>query len=547
MKGSEILDLLPGQTGPEREAGILGAVRAGQYVEICWTPVRTEFNGHTGVVLVSSDALRLGEPEDYFRPNVTAATAQRIADELECILPTTLICDAAYEQATARASPCLQPADPADRKAQGYPECADGTTTMSDTPAMAVHSEEVDTKRQAQRGLLSNVGKHWCITNRLLYKPVGTAANYGWFDASAPYTSASGLKLWQPLSTAHNDAHVDYSQVQPRLVHPTMLVDGQSQSIFDVGRDPALCGLVSSEGVVKVWRQPSVPEPGEPVPPPVDPLPPDAPGLGFDRLLRLVSPYLTGQDVRQWQQFCRIRADSIFGPQTDSATRAFQNTHRDPQSGEPLTVDGVVGPATTRAANEVLRERSENHDGAREVLIDDFVEARNYTRVDRSADLKHIVIHTAEIAEKPTSAEALASWVSGPHAPAASWHYGIDCDSIVQSVHDEYIAWHAPGANRTGIGIELAGYARQTEADWSDEFSRDVLERAARLVSHLANKWGIPLRFVDREGLKAGQRGVTTHNEVTHAFRKSDHTDPGAAFPMGSLLARALELTAPRP
>jgi hypothetical protein len=49
---------------------------------------------------------------------------------------------------------------------------------------------------------------------------------------------------------------------------------------------------------------------------------------------------------------------------------------------------------------------------------------------------------------------------------------------------------------------------------------------------------------VDREGLQAGEPGVTTHNEVTHAFRKSDHTDPGAAFPMDAFLERARELAA---
>jgi N-acetyl-anhydromuramyl-L-alanine amidase AmpD len=537
VKGSEILDLLPCKAGQEREDAILNAVRLEQYVPICWWPIQTEDNGHKGTIFVSMDALRVGEPDDYFRPDVTAATAQRIADELDCILPTTKIVDLCYQQAVARATPCLQPADPAERLAQGYPTCPDGTTSMSDTPAMATHSAHVSEKRGENVGLLSNVGKHWVISNRLLQKPVTTAANYGWFDENAPYRSASGLKCWQPLSTAHNDAHTDYSQVQPRLVRKTMVVDGQERSIIDVGNDPELCGLVSDEGVVKVWRQRSVPPPGQTQPPPTEPLPPDTPELDFDRLLLLQSPYMTGEDVRQWQRFLRISPDSIFGPMTDSATRAFQASHKDPLGDEPLVVDGKVGDATVRAANEVLRERSENHDGADDALIDDFVEAKNYTKVDRSADLKHVVIHTAEIAETLTAAEALASWAAGPHAPRASWHYAVDADTITQSVHDEYIAWHAPGANRTGIGIELAGRAKQTPTEWEDEFSKETLARAARLVSHLCQKWDIPFEFVDRDGLKAGKPGITTHNEVTHAFRKSDHTDPGEHFPMDAFLA----------
>jgi N-acetyl-anhydromuramyl-L-alanine amidase AmpD len=536
VKGSEILELLPCKAGEEREDAILSAVKQGQYVDICWWPVKTEYQGHKGTIFVSMDALRLGEADDYFRPDVTAATAQRIADELDCIFPTTKIVDAAQLQAVARATPCLQPADPAERRAQGYPTCADGTTTMTDTPAMEVHSTRVSEKRGESVGLLSNIGKHWVITNRLLSKPATTAANYGWFDEDAPYRSASGLKLWQPLSTAHNDEHTDYSQVQPRLVRRLMLVDGEERSIFEVGNDPELCGLVSDEGVVKVWRQRSVPLPGQPEPPPVDPLPPESPDLDFDRLLRLQSPYMTGEDVRQWQRFLRISPDSIFGPQTDSATRAFQASHKDPATDEPLVVDGVVGDATTRAANEVLSERSDNHDGGEETLIDDFVEAKNYTKIDRSGDVKHVVIHTAEIAETLTAAEALAAWAAGPHAPRASWHYAVDADTIVQSVHDEYIAWHAPGANRTGIGIELAGRAKQTPEEWEDEFSQETLARAARMVAHLCEKWGLPIRFVDREGLKRGDAGITTHNEVTHAFGKSDHTDPGKHFPMDAFL-----------
>jgi len=164
------------------------------------------------------------------------------------------------------------------------------------------------------------------------------------------------------------------------------------------------------------------------------------------------------------------------------------------------------------------------------------VEARHYTHTDRSLDIKLVVLHSAEIAETLTAAEALGAWDAGPDAPRASWHYAVDADSIVQSVHDEYIAWHAPGANRTGIGIELAGRARQSAEEWADEFSRETLERAARLVAHLCEKWGLPVRFVDREGLQRGELGVTTHLEVSRAFGKSDHTDPGKNFPMEAFL-----------
>ena len=37
-------------------------------------------------------------------------------------------------------------------------------------------------------------------------------------------------------------------------------------------------------------------------------------------------------------------------------------------------------------------------------------------------------------------------------------------------------------------------------------------------------------------GLRAGARGITGHADVSVAFRKSDHWDPGPAFPWAAFL-----------
>jgi N-acetyl-anhydromuramyl-L-alanine amidase AmpD len=169
-----------------------------------------------------------------------------------------------------------------------------------------------------------------------------------------------------------------------------------------------------------------------------------------------------------------------------------------------------------------------------------FREAKNYTRRQRNR-VDWIVIHSAETGEFPTVAEALQSWCAGPHAPEASWHYAVDSDSITQSVRDDMVAWHAPGANDYGIGIELGGRANQTREQWLDEYGQKMLVLAARLVGYLSVKWDIPLEFVDVDGLKAGKRGITTHRAVTYAWRQSTHIDPGAHFPMDVLLAKAAE------
>lgn len=104
-------------------------------------------------------------------------------------------------------------------------------------------------------------------------------------------------------------------------------------------------------------------------------------------------------------------------------------------------------------------------------------------------------------------------------------------------MRDSDIAWHAPGANNNGIGIELATRASSTVLDWSNDYHHEMLGLAAQLVAYLCTKWNIPIAFVDAAGLVAGGRGITTHRCVTDAFKKGTHTDPGESFPMDSFLA----------
>ena len=118
----------------------------------------------------------------------------------------------------------------------------------------------------------------------------------------------------------------------------------------------------------------------------------------------------------------------------------------------------------------------------------------------------------------------------------ASWHYAVDANSITQSLHEGDIAFHAPGLNAAGIGIELSGRAKQTAEEWQDPFSRDMLLLAAELVADICRRHDLPIEFVDAAGLVERDRGITTHAEVSKAFKKSDHWDPGPGFPMGWFL-----------
>jgi N-acetyl-anhydromuramyl-L-alanine amidase AmpD len=174
-----------------------------------------------------------------------------------------------------------------------------------------------------------------------------------------------------------------------------------------------------------------------------------------------------------------------------------------------------------------------------------FVQAKNYTMANRlRVDL--VVLHSMESQEKPNTAENVAAWFAGPNAPQASAHFCVDSDSAVRCVLDRDVAWHAPGANKASIGIEHAGKAGQTAADWADEYSRATLERSAQICAALCRKHRIPAQRVWPGGLRAGLRGITTHAAVSLAFGKSSHWDPGTGFPMTAYVARVVALLAER-
>lgn len=179
----------------------------------------------------------------------------------------------------------------------------------------------------------------------------------------------------------------------------------------------------------------------------------------------------------------------------------------------------------------------------------EYIQARYFTKTNgRKIDL--IVIHTMEAPEKPDTAENVARWFAGSTSPRASAHYCIDNNTVVQCVREKDVAWHAPGVNHNGIGFEHAGYARQGTPEWRDSYSQQMLALSSALAAEVCTRHGIPVQFVDALGLTRGQRGITTHKEVSTAFRKSSHWDPGPGFPMSdylSMIRNILNPPTPRP
>lgn len=164
-----------------------------------------------------------------------------------------------------------------------------------------------------------------------------------------------------------------------------------------------------------------------------------------------------------------------------------------------------------------------------------FVQAKSYTKGPRRGPVTLVVLHDMEAPETSKTAENVARYFAT--TAKASAHYCVDNDSVVQCVREADIAWHAPGANANGIGVEMAGYAKQTGLEWNDAYSKAMLLNASALVADICKRNKIPARYVDAQGLLKGLSGITTHAQVTLAFKKSTHTDPGPNFPLKAFIA----------
>lgn len=212
---------------------------------------------------------------------------------------------------------------------------------------------------------------------------------------------------------------------------------------------------------------------------------------------------------------------------------------------DPGGCDGAPGPKTQAAITEFLTAQSVAAEQLEAAIADalehvpPFILAKHYTPANRphSAPIDLVVIHTMEAPEKPKTARNVATWFAGDAAPQASAHYCIDDVETIQGVLECDVAWHAPGVNMRGIGLEHAGFASQTPEQWADDYSRAVLANSAKLTASLCKRFQIPTVRLTVGELAAGARGLCGHVDATNAFNGGrGHTDPGPAFPWDAYL-----------
>jgi N-acetyl-anhydromuramyl-L-alanine amidase AmpD len=146
-----------------------------------------------------------------------------------------------------------------------------------------------------------------------------------------------------------------------------------------------------------------------------------------------------------------------------------------------------------------------------------------------------LVVHVMDAPEKGSTAEDVAEYFRTTERKASA-HVCVDNNSVVRCVRDDDIAYAAPGCNRDGIQMELAGYSAQSADGWMDEYSMATLQEGARTGALYVKKYALPIRRLSMAELLAGARGICGHDTVTAAYHQSDHTDPGPYFPWPEFL-----------
>ncbi|AUX24266.1 uncharacterized protein SOCEGT47_048030 [Sorangium cellulosum] len=193
-------------------------------------------DGKQGVVSVCADYLAVGSDIDFLRMPLTGVTAQRVADACGCVLPTKKLVKDIYA---------------ASRKQTAIPFPPEDGTRMATMERFLEHHLAIEQRRVGELGeLLAGHKKDVVVTNRLRHHPRRLAI-YGFHRADG--------EPWQPLDTSldrrlpHEDTYVDYSH-GARLIGGLMALGPEPRRVLDVLLDPALCDLLSDEGVLGAPR-----------------------------------------------------------------------------------------------------------------------------------------------------------------------------------------------------------------------------------------------------------------------------------------------------
>lgn len=188
---------------------------------------------HTVSYYVTPDYLAVGSDNDYFLEPTTPLLAQRLADLLNCSLPTRKMVNDIWKKAPCHLAPSSIAPSP----------------EMTTVPIFDQHNTTVRGQRDAQtnthpfgtlvggdkKDVVISVRIYTNFASQFVTKPV---VIYGWHQLN-------GTPI-QGLYNGHEETYADYSH-GIRFVQMDITVDGQPNTVTNVLEDPNLAGLLSDE------------------------------------------------------------------------------------------------------------------------------------------------------------------------------------------------------------------------------------------------------------------------------------------------------------
>lgn len=156
----------------------------------------------------------------------------------------------------------------------------------------------------------------------------------------------------------------------------------------------------------------------------------------------------------------------------------------------------------------------------------------DHYRAGRIGTVDLAVVHTSEVLV--SAAQLARSMATGSRQ--VSCHSIVDDRQRLDVLPFTDTAYAAPGANADGDQLELVGLSRWTRTDWLAHMA--TLDRAGAWLAERCVARRLPAVLLDAADLRANGRGITGHAQVSAAFHRSSHTDPGPGFPWDVVLRR---------
>lgn len=179
------------------------------------------------------DYMAIGSERNYLYIPMTPSTAQYLADQLHCTLPTKKMVDNIYHKAEIKLTP--QPIPPSDK--------------MTTVPVFMQHTDSIKLQisrlgfDRAANNIIAGHKKDIIISNKI-YSPDRTYERvviYGWHR--------SENNPIQPVYNGHIAKYADYSH-GVRLISGMAFLNGDSSQVTGILKDPRLSGLLSDEGSI---------------------------------------------------------------------------------------------------------------------------------------------------------------------------------------------------------------------------------------------------------------------------------------------------------